>query len=47
MNQLLETFHQGSTYDGALQANYGFDMDGLFNQWKAWVTAGNGNQLIH
>ena len=47
MNQLLDTFQQGSTYDGALEANYGFDMDGLFTQWKAWVTAGNGNQLIH
>ena len=47
MNQLLATFQQGSTYDGALQTNYGFDMDGLFTQWKAWLTAGNGNQLIH
>ena len=37
MLQLLNTFKQGSTYDGALQTNYGFDMDGLYNQWKAWV----------
>ncbi len=47
MNQLLDTFQQGSTYDGALEANYGFDMDGLFTQWKNWVTANNGNKLIH
>ena len=37
MEQFLDTFQQGSTYDGALQANYGFDMDGLYTQWKAWV----------
>lgn len=37
MGQLLNTFKQGSTYDGALQANYGFDMDGLYAQWKSWV----------
>jgi hypothetical protein len=37
MLQFLDTFKPGSTYDGALQANYGFDMDGLFNQWKAWA----------
>jgi hypothetical protein len=42
MLQFLNTFKQGSTYDGALQANYGFDMDGLFTQWKAWVIAQNG-----
>jgi hypothetical protein len=38
MLEFLDAFKQGSTYDGALQANYGFDMDGLFNQWKTWVT---------
>jgi hypothetical protein len=47
MHQLLNTFKQGSTYDGALQANYGFDMDGLFTQWKGWVTIHNGNQPIY
>ena len=47
MNQLLNTFQQGSTYDGALQANYGFDMDGLFTQWKAWVSLENGKQPIY
>jgi hypothetical protein len=37
MLDLLKTFKQGSTYDGALQKVYGFDMDGLFSQWKTWV----------
>jgi len=37
MLSLLDTFQQGSTYDGALQSTYGFDMDGLFSQWKAWA----------
>jgi hypothetical protein len=37
MDQFLITFQQGSTYDGALQVNYGFDMDGLYTRWKAWV----------
>jgi hypothetical protein len=47
MSQLLDTFQQGSTYDGALQTVYGFNMDGLFTQWKAWLAAGKGNYLIH
>lgn len=37
MLQFLDNFEQGSTYDGALQANYDFNMDGLFTQWKAWL----------
>jgi hypothetical protein len=47
MEQLLNTFAQGSSYDGALQANYGFDMDGLFTQWKTWVDTQNGKQSIY
>jgi hypothetical protein len=47
MEQLLNTFTQGSSYDGALQANYGFDMDGLFTQWKTWVDTQNGKQSIY
>jgi len=47
MEQLLNTFKQGSTYDGALQANYGFNMDGLFTQWKTWVNQENGKQPIY
>jgi hypothetical protein len=38
MGELLQTFSSGSTYDGALQKVYGFDMDGLNSQWKTWVT---------
>jgi hypothetical protein len=38
MDALLNTFAKGSTFDGALQVNYGFDMSGLFTAWKAWVT---------
>lgn len=37
MLNLLDTFKLGSTYDGALQQVYGFDMDGLNSQWKTWV----------
>lgn len=35
MYALLDTFRQGSTYDGALQKVYGFDMDGLNTIWQA------------
>jgi len=35
MSALLDTFRQGSTYDGALQKVYGFDMDGLNSAWQA------------
>jgi hypothetical protein len=34
MRQLLEVFHQGSTYDAALQQVYGFDQDGLDAVWR-------------
>ena len=37
MSQLLNTFRQGSTFDGAFLQVYGFDMDGLNSQWKTWV----------
>ncbi len=37
MLELLNTFKQGSTYDNALKKVYGFDMDGLDAQWRAWV----------
>ena len=35
MFALLDTFRQGSTYDGALQKVYGFNMDGLNTAWQA------------
>lgn len=39
MLQLLNTFRQGSTYDGALKTVYGFDVDGLNDQWRDHVNA--------
>jgi hypothetical protein len=38
MAALESAFQQGSTYDGALQKVYGFDMDGLNNAWQATLT---------
>jgi hypothetical protein len=35
MFALLDTFQQGSTYDGALQKVYGLNMDGLNTAWQA------------
>jgi hypothetical protein len=38
MFELLNTFRQGSSYDGALEKVYGFDMDGLDTLWQNYVT---------
>jgi len=38
MSELLDTFKQGSGYDGALEEVYGFDMDGLDSLWRDYVT---------
>jgi hypothetical protein len=38
MAELLEVFHQGSTYDGALMRVYGFDMNGLYKLWLPFAT---------
>ena len=38
MLELLSTFRQGSSYDGALEKVYGFDMDGLDTLWRDYVT---------
>ncbi|UCC90427.1 MAG: peptidase MA domain-containing protein [Dehalococcoidia bacterium] len=38
MFELLNTFRQGSSYDGALEKVYGFDMDGLDALWRDYVT---------
>jgi len=35
----LSTFRQGSSYDGALEKVYGFDMDGLDKLWRGYVSA--------
>lgn len=34
MLELLNTFKEGATYDGALKKVYGFDMDGLYDRWQ-------------
>jgi hypothetical protein len=39
MLELLNTFRQGSSYDGALESVYGFDMDGLDALWRNYVAA--------
>ena len=38
MLALLNTFREGSGYDGALKKVYGFDMDGLDSLWRDYVT---------
>ncbi|GAI50528.1 unnamed protein product, partial [marine sediment metagenome] len=38
MLELLNTFREGSSYDGALDKVYGFDMDGLDALWRNYVT---------
>jgi len=35
---LLTTFSEGSSYDGALEKVYGFDMDGLDTLWRDYVS---------
>jgi len=37
MLELLNTFREGSSYDGALNKVYGFDMDGLDELWREHV----------
>jgi hypothetical protein len=39
MSQLLSVFRQGSGYDDALEAVYGFDMAGLDSLWRGYVTS--------
>ena len=39
MLELLDTFKQGSSYDGALMTVYGFNMDGLNDLWQDYITA--------
>jgi len=38
MLELLDAFTEGSSYDGALERVYGFDMDGLDSLWREYVT---------
>ncbi len=37
MLELLNTFRQGSSYDGAFNRVYGFDMDGLNTLWRDYI----------
>ncbi|MFC1873789.1 peptidase MA family metallohydrolase [Chloroflexota bacterium] len=37
MLELMAAFSQGSTYDGALENVYGFDMDGLNILWQEYI----------
>jgi len=39
MLELLNTFSEGSSYDGALKEVYGFDMDGLDKLWRDYITS--------
>jgi hypothetical protein len=39
MLELLNTFKQGSSYDGALEQVYGFNMDGLDKMWREYIKA--------
>ncbi len=36
--ELLNTFSEGSSYDGALNKVYGFDMDGLDSRWRRYIS---------
>lgn len=38
MLELLNVFREGSSYDGALEKVYGFDMDGLDALWQDYIT---------
>jgi len=35
--ELLNIFREGSSYDGALERVYGFDMDGLDSLWREYI----------
>jgi hypothetical protein len=37
MFELLETFSEGASYDGALLAVYGFDISGLDRRWREYL----------
>jgi len=45
MLELLLIFRQGSSYDGALEKVYGFDMDGLDTLWQDYVTMPAAQQI--
>lgn len=39
MLEMLNTFRQGSSYDGALIKVYGFNMNGLNDLWQTYITS--------
>jgi len=39
MQELLQTFKSGNTYDGALTQIFGFDTEGLNDRWQTWLKA--------
>jgi len=45
INQLLEAFHQGNTYDDALESVYGFNQDGLDSLWRQSLELGSASEL--
>ena len=47
MLQLLATFKQGSSYNGALEKAYGFDMEGLGSLWRARISGAAARTLWH
>jgi hypothetical protein len=46
MLELLLTFRQGSSYDGALEKVYDFDMEGLDDLWRANLKLRIGGTLL-
>ena len=38
MLELLETFREGASYDGALTEVYGFDTSGLDQRWREYLS---------
>ena len=38
MFELLETFREGASYDGALMEVYGFDTGGLDQRWREYLS---------
>jgi hypothetical protein len=46
MLQLLEAFHQGSTYDGALEKAYGIDTKALNDAWQKTLNIGTATACL-
>jgi hypothetical protein len=46
MLELLETFREGASYDGALMEVYGFDTDGLDQRWREYLPGSIGTVTV-